>query len=142
MPEQERVSVEELRAYLEGDMSEEASARIERMVRESSHLRQVLRNLIASREEAGHSVASIWRRHRLSCPKRDQLAAWVLGALDEETSDYIRFHIQIVGCSYCEANWADLEEQRSQTAGQRAQRQRRLFDSSAGYLQGRASSDR
>jgi hypothetical protein len=58
----------------------------------------------------------------------------LLGALDDEHVDYIRFHIDTVGCRFCAANLADLESQQAEAAEQSTRRRRRYFESSAGYL--------
>lgn len=78
-------------------------------------------------------MSEIWRKARLSCPGRRQLGSYLLGALPPEWTDYIEFHLQTVGCRYCQANLADLQE-----AGQASEpvqrRRQKFFQSSAGYV--------
>jgi hypothetical protein len=56
-----------------------------------------------------------------------------LGTLGEDASDYIRFHIDKIGCRYCQANLADLETA-SRAQQPPTQRRQRYFQTSAGYL--------
>jgi hypothetical protein len=97
--------------------------------------------MINARRDAGvHSLGEIWRRHRISCPSRGQLGSYLLDALPEELADYIRFHIELVGCRYCRANLTDLRQQQAELPEVVQTRRRRFFQSSAGYLRpGRSS---
>ena len=62
------------------------------------------------RDLGGHTLAAVWRRHRLSCPSREDLGSFLLDTLDPELRDYVYFHITEVGCRMCQANLRDLEE--------------------------------
>jgi len=64
---------------------------------------------------------------------REELGQYLLGTLEPDKVDYIRFHIDQVGCRYCEANLADLQ-QASAGGTLPQQRRRRYFETSAGYL--------
>jgi hypothetical protein len=81
-----------------------------------------------------HSIGAIWRRHRLSCPDRNELGQYLLGVLEPDHEEYIRFHLERVGCRFCSANLADLQRSRNETAGQVATRRQKFFQTSAGYL--------
>ena len=90
---------------------------------------------INSRRDAGmHSLGEIWRRNRISCPTREQLGSYLLGALDDEQLDYVRFHLATVGCRLCHANLHDLERRQAESNESVVVRRRKYFDSSAGYL--------
>ncbi len=128
------VTLEDLHGYLDEALSEPDTARVEQALRGSAALRQTLRGLIQERDRGEHSVGAIWRRHRLSCPTREQLGSYVLGALDEELHDYLRFHLDTIACPYCQANLSDLQTRQREPAGQVQQRRQKLFESSAGYL--------
>ncbi len=97
--------------------------------------------MIARRDSGTHSLGEIWRRCRLSCASREQLGSHLLGILPDEESSYITFHIETIGCRYCQANLADLKAQQSAAAANRAhsektsQRRKKYFQSSAGHLQ-------
>ena len=65
----------------------------------------------ADQEDRGeHTVGAIWRRERVSCPTRDQLGGYLLGAGDDDLLKYVRFHLEVVGCPYCQANLDDLRK--------------------------------
>lgn len=124
---------QELLAYIDEALPVERIAVVERALRESSDLRQHAAVLARRRDQGGHTVGEIWRRQRLSCPSRTRLGTYLLGALDSNESDYIRFHIETVGCRYCAANLQDLE-QAARQAPEGDRRRRKIFESSAGYL--------
>ncbi len=123
----------DLEAYLEEALPPEDMARIELALRKDPELiRQV--TAIHSRRNSGvHSLGEIWRGGRLSCPSREQWGSFLLGALPEEVTDYLAFHLDVVGCRYCRANLQDLKTQQA-TEKQAVQRRRKYFQSSAGYL--------
>ena len=50
-----------------------------------------------------------------------------------DSAEYIRFHLETIGCRYCQANLADLAAA-SQPDEAPVQRRRRYFQTSAGYL--------
>jgi DNA-directed RNA polymerase specialized sigma24 family protein len=70
-------------------------------------------------------------------PPREQLRSYVLDALPEALGDYIRFHLEVVGCRYCRANLADLRQQQAELPEVVRSRRRKFFQSSAGYLRQR-----
>lgn len=128
------ITLQDLHAYLDEALSEKETAQVEQALRQSASLRQILRGLMQERDRGEHTVGAIWRRRRLSCPSREQLGSYLLSALDEDLRDYIRFHLETVACSYCQANLADLQARHREPAGQTQQRRQKLFESSAGYL--------
>ena len=130
------ITREQLHAYLDDALSEAESARVERALRDSEALQGRLRLVMQERDRDEHSLGAIWRRQRLSCPTREQLGSYLLDVLDEELLDYVRFHLETVGCPYCVANLADLKALQQEPADRARQRRQRIFESSAGYLQG------
>jgi hypothetical protein len=122
-----------LSGYLEDSLNDEETATIEKALRDSEPLRRLLRTLMLERDRGEHSIGSIWCRHRLSCPTREQLGSFLLGALDTGFQDYIEFHLNTVACSFCSANLADLQH-RQESAPKAQQRRKRFFESSAGLL--------
>lgn len=124
---------ETLRAYLEDALGEAETARIENELRNSPDLRARLRTLLADGERREHSLGAVWRRRRLSCPTRERLGSFVLDVLDEGWADYVTFHLETIGCPYCQANLADLRA-KDHDAAPRVAKRRRIFDSSAGLL--------
>ena len=129
------ITREQLDAYLDDALSASETAQVEQALRESEALRRRLRALMQERDRGEHSIGAIWRREHLSCPTREQLGSYLLQVLDEGLQDYIRFHLQTVGCAYCLANLADLEASLRDPPPRVQERRRRYFQSSAGYLQ-------
>lgn len=130
------VSDEQLTAYLQEQLPLGELAAVEKALRASDELRRRAAALAMRRDLAYHSVGSIWRTERLSCPDRSELGSFLLGTLDSGRVDYINFHVRSIGCRYCAANLADLTEA-SRTAKPDSTRRRRYFESSAGQLQSR-----
>lgn len=129
------ISRELLDGYLDDALSDSDSAQVETALRESEALRRLLRVIMQERDRGEHSLGAIWRRRRLSCPTREQLGTYLLQALDDGLQDYIDFHLETVNCPYCLANLADLKTLQKEPAPKITERRRRLFESSAGYLQ-------
>lgn len=102
------ITREALRAYASDALPDAELAAIERALRETPELRAMLKDVIEEEDRGEHTAGAIWRRERISCPSRDQLGGYVLGAGDPDLLDYIRFHIEEIGCPYCRANLDDL----------------------------------
>ncbi len=128
------ITREQLDAYLDDMLSESETALVEQALRESEALRRRLRSLMQERDRGDHSIGAVWRREKLSCPTREQLGSYLLEVLDEEMREYVRFHLETVGCAHCLANKADLEASLKEPAPKAQERRRRYFQSSAGYL--------
>jgi hypothetical protein len=127
-------STTKLEAYLDEALPVSEMADVEMALRENPPLAQQLAQLNARRDAGIHSLGEIWRRHRLTCPSREQLANHLLGVLSGDLADYVTFHLQQVQCRHCLANLADLENRQRESAEQVATRRRKYFQSSAGYL--------
>lgn len=127
------ISDEVLTAYLHEQLGLTDLVRVETALREDETLRRRAAALAMRRDLPYHSVGSIWRTERLSCPGRDELGAYLLGTIEDQRADYISFHHRVVGCRYCSANLADLQA-RSRGVLPDQQRRRRYFESSAGHL--------
>jgi len=121
-----------LLAYLDESLPSQKMAELESAFRSDESLRKRLAELISRRESGVHSVGDIWRRHRLSCATRKELGSFLLGAIADETADYLQFHIEIVGCRYCQANLVDLRELQGQPTS--TERRKRIFQSSVGRV--------
>jgi hypothetical protein len=129
-----RITQSDLQAYLDEALPPEDMAAIEAELRSRPDLLRQLA-LINGRRDAGvHSVGEMWRRGRLSCPSRQHLGSHLLGALDEQHSAYIDFHLQVIGCRYCQANLEDLRRQQDETAEAVTKRRTKYFQSTAGHL--------
>jgi hypothetical protein len=129
------ITREHLRAYLDDALTDAETARVERALRDSDGLRGQLSMVLQERDRGEHTVGAVWRRHRLSCPTREQLGSFLLQALEPGCQDYVEFHLKTVGCPFCQANLADLQTRQAEAAPQVQKRRRRFFQSSAGLLQ-------
>jgi len=127
----------DLESYLDEALPAEVMARIESAARADKSLLARLAAINARRDAGSHTLGEIWRYHRLSCPTRAELGSSLLGVLSPAANDYIQFHLQVVGCRYCQANWNDLVNQQAEAAEAKASRRRKYFQSSAGYLTGK-----
>lgn len=124
----------ELEAYLDEALAPDEMAAVESELRANPKLGQRLAMINGRRDAGVHTIGEIWRRHRVSCLSRAQLGSYLLDALDQEQMDYYRFHIEEVGCRFCNANLHDLRMQQEETAEIAATRRTKYFQSSAGYL--------
>lgn len=125
----------ELEAFLDEALPAERMVAVEEALRRSSELQQRLVAINGRRDAGIHSLGEIWRRHRLSCPPREQLGSFLLGVLPGEIADYVKFHLETIACRYCTANIADLKNQQSAAEADAVNRRcQKYFQSSAGYL--------
>ena len=129
------ITREVLHAFLDDALSEVEMSRIERAARESPAVRKQLEEVQQGRDRGEHSLGAIWRRERLTCPKREELSQYLLEVLDEERQSYVAFHLETVGCAFCLANFHDLEALQQEAQPAAKERRKRYFTSSAGLLQ-------
>lgn len=129
-----RLSTTELEAFLDESLPAERMAAIEDALRNDRDLQTQLTAVIGRRDAGVHSLGDIWRRHRLTCPTREQLGSYLLGVLPREHADYIRFHLESIQCRCCEASVADLRSQQADTEPEVTKRRRKYFQSSVGHL--------
>ncbi len=133
------ITQHDLEAYLDEALPAAEMARVEDHLRRDPQLLNELAAINSRRDSGVHTLGAIWRRHRLTCPAREDLGAYLLGVLPPDVSDYYDFHIRVIGCRLCQANLADLQNQQSQSQDATSQdatqtRRRRYFQSSAGLL--------
>lgn len=127
----------DLEAYLDEALPVETMSRIEKALRNQPKLAEQLAAINGRRDAGIHSVGEIWRRHRLSCPSREQLGSYLLGVVETELAGYIRFHLEISGCRTCQANLDDLKAHQTDEPNSVAKRRKKYFQSSAGHLRQR-----
>lgn len=125
----------DLESYLDESLPADEIARLEKALRDDAGLLEQLATVCSQRDAGVHSLSAIWRRHRLSCPTREQLGGHLLGTLPEALDRYIAFHLDVVGCRCCQASLGDLTKQHAEPAEAVQLRRRKYFQSSAGYLQ-------
>lgn len=126
---------ETLRSYLADALPAGELARVEKALRDSAELRERLEEVRQNRADASiHTLGAIWRRGRLTCPTRQQLGSYLLDALDPELGDYLKFHVEVVACPFCEANLADLRAKAEQPPAAVASRHIKILRSSQHLL--------
>ena len=128
------ITAAELEAYLDEALPAAEMAAIEAALRDQPELLEQLSAINRRRDAGVHSLGEIWRRHRLSCPTRDELGRYLMDAMTGEQAEFIRFHIEVSGCRFCAANAEDMRRRLEETRGAAQTRQKKYFDSSAGYL--------
>src|SRR4029079_7369657 len=104
------ITREVLRDYLNDALPDTELVRVEKARRDSSELRAILAEVLDQEDRGEHTAGAIWRRERVSCPTRDHLGGFLLGADDPEWLEYIRFRLDVIGCPYCQANLDDLRK--------------------------------
>ncbi len=124
----------DLEAFLDESLPPERMAAIEDALRNDATLQKQLTAINGRRDAGVHSLGDIWRRHRLSCPSREQLGSYLLGVLSREEAEYITFHIDTVECRYCAASVADLKSLQSSAESEVSRRRQKYFQSSVGHL--------
>jgi hypothetical protein len=124
-----------LRSYLADSLPPGELARVEKALRDSSELRARLEDVRQNRGDPNlHTLGAIWRRNRLTCPTRQQLGSFLLDALDPELGAYLKFHLEVVECPFCQANLADLQAKASQPTAAVKSRHNRILRSSKHLL--------
>jgi hypothetical protein len=129
------IDTETLKGYLSETLPAEAMARVEKALRDSSELRAQLEDVRQNRGDVGlHSLGAIWKRTRLTCASRQQLGSYLLDALDPDHASYLKFHIEVIACPFCQANLADLKAKTTQTSTATQHRRNRILKSSQHLL--------
>ncbi len=124
----------DLEAYLDEALPVETMARIETALRDDKKLAEQLMKINSRRDAGLHSLGEVWRRHRLTCPSREQLGSLLLSVLEDDVAEYIRFHLEVSGCRTCRANLDDLKMRQTDEAAAVESRRKKYFQSSAGHL--------
>ena len=125
----------QLEAFLDESLPDEQMTAVEAALRDDPKLVERLSSLVGRRDAGVHTVGAIWRRHRLSCPTREQLGSFLLEVLPEKHAQYVRFHLEAIGCRYCNASLEDLRQQHAATdLDDSRTRRQKYFETSAGYL--------
>lgn len=77
-------------------------------------------------------MTEMWQENRLSCLKRSTIGAHLLGTLDEPWEEYVTFHLDRLGCTFCRSNLEDLKSQTADDADH--QLHDRILESTVGFL--------
>ena len=76
-------------------------------------------------------LTQVWESRRPTCPKRSTLGRYLLNTLEPDWRDYVKFHVDQLGCRFCQANLEDLQRQDAEEP--RVLRDR-IFHSTIGFL--------
>lgn len=129
-----KITATEIERFLDEGLPPDRMAAVEESLQKDHAVRELMVAAVGRRDAGLHTLGGIWRQHRLSCPPRAQLGSYLLQVLDEATTDYIQFHLEQVGCRYCQASVADLRQQHAADDKATHGRRTKYFQSSAGYL--------
>lgn len=123
---------DDLLAYLDELLPPDRAAQVELALRDDATLRQRAAALLRQRDDGHHTLGDIWRRHRLSCPSREQLGESLLGTLPSDWATWIDLHVEVVRCRWCRAEREALLEAVAAGSPAAAKRRERIFESSIG----------
>ncbi|QDT66456.1 hypothetical protein [Calycomorphotria hydatis] len=123
-----------LEGYLHEQLPHATMVELEQALRSSTELRDRLAEIITRHDLGSHTIGSLWRQERLSCPERTELQNYLLGILDEDVEDWVRFHVETLGCRYCAASLEDLQSTAARDAKESETRRQRYFETSVGRL--------
>lgn len=124
----------ELEAYLDESLPPDEMAAIEKAARGDESLARELAAILARRDAGVHSLGEVWRAHRLGCPTREEIAQCLSGTLSKEHAQFVVFHVEVIGCRWCQANLADLRASQAGDDPNAGARRRKYFQSSVGRL--------
>ena len=80
-------------------------------------------------ESSSHLLTAVWESQRPSCPKRTTLGKFILEILPPGWDEFVDFHVNILGCTFCNANLAELQSPTETNSVND-----RLFSSTVGFL--------
>ena len=76
----DEISKSDLEAYLDESLQSAEMAKIEAALRDQPELIHELSQINNRRDAGVHTLGEIWRRHRISCPSREELGGYLLEA--------------------------------------------------------------
>jgi len=74
----------------------------------------------------------VWQQQRLSCLKRSTIGAYLLKTLDLDWHAYVDFHLNKLGCHFCQANLEDLQSKIAEN--DTSEFHTRIMESTVGFL--------
>lgn len=99
----------------------------------SDHLRRYVddqENDLSSTPLATDLLSQVWQNQRPSCPKRSTLGKYTLGILPDDWTSFVAFHVEQLGCTFCQANLDELALDDAQAPS----KDDRLFQSTIGFF--------
>lgn len=100
----------ELEAFLEESLDPARASEIEQTARNSPGLLKRLAALNRRRDHGAHSLAGIWRRYQIGVPSREEMGQYLLGILDAERVDYIKFRLECLKCPFTQSLLMELQQ--------------------------------
>lgn len=82
--------------------------------------------------QATDLLSKVWESERPSCPKRTTLGKFTLGILPAKWNEYVKFHVETLRCSFCNANLDELNSNAAKSHD--AESRERLFQSTIGFF--------
>ncbi len=122
-----------LLAFLDEQLPPDQLAEVENLLRSDMSLQARMKQVLERENQGVHSLAAIWRRNRISCPDRERLGGYLLGVLKTAECEYIKFHLEEIGCQYCQSSVKDLiAEQTPDQQPTKETRRKRYFEAASG----------
>jgi RNA polymerase sigma factor (sigma-70 family) len=81
-------------------------------------------------DAADSTLTRAWEALRPTCPKRSTLGRYLLQTLERPWQEHVQFHVERLGCRFCQAN---LEDLRREPQEQKPLRER-VFQSTVGFI--------
>jgi RNA polymerase sigma factor (sigma-70 family) len=85
-------------------------------------------------DAADSILTRAWETLRPTCPKRSTLGRYLLQTLEPPWREHVQFHLECLGCRFCQANLDDLRREPQDPTPQR----QRVFQSTVGFLRSRS----
>lgn len=125
----------ELEAFLDESLDPARAAEIETAVRNDKELLRRMSRINGRRDAGMHTVGEIWRRNQIGVPDNEELGNYLLGILEAEHADYIRFRLEVLKCPFTIAALADLKRQhQAAPSSETSERRRKFYNSGIGYV--------
>jgi len=124
----------DLEAYLDEALPPDEMAAVEDHLRNNPDMGQRLAAIHGRRDAGVHTLGEIWRRHRLTCPSREQLTLFLDKKLTKEETQYVQFHLEEIHCRLCVASYDDIRISREDDTDDSISRHQRILDRSSHYL--------
>ena len=124
----------DLEAYLDEALPPEEMGQIEDHLRNNPEMGERLIAIHGRRDAGVHTLGEIWRRHRLTCPSREQLTLYLDDKVGKEQGEYITFHLEEIHCRLCVASYEDIRISREDDTDESMSRHQRILDRSSHYL--------
>ena len=124
----------ELEAYLDESLDSTRSTEIEESLKSDEDLLKRLSGINGRRDAGVHTLGEIWRRNQVGVPSIEVMGNYLLGVLEDDQADYIKFRMESLKCPFTVAMYNDLVAQQNESAELSASRREKFYKTSAGFL--------